>query len=227
MRRSNFNQIFWGLVILIVGVLFLAQNLGYLQDYSFWRYLPGLLIILGIYQLFINKFRAWSGPLLVILFGGYLLMATLQIISWGTFGSLIWPTILILIGLSIILNRGKMGTPFKTTETSNPTVFASFSEQKSRITNQNFEGGEVSAMFGGSKLDLRDARISQPPARIQTTTMFGGVEIYVPMDWDVDIQTVNFFGGSSDNRRSNLPAKETPDLIVTGTVMFGGLEIKS
>jgi choline-glycine betaine transporter len=59
MRRSNFNQIFWGLVIIVVGVLFLAQNLGYLQDYSFWKYLPALLIILGLYQLFINHFRAW------------------------------------------------------------------------------------------------------------------------------------------------------------------------
>ena len=42
MRRSNFNQIFWGLVIIVVGVLFLAQNLGYIQDYSFWKYLPAL-----------------------------------------------------------------------------------------------------------------------------------------------------------------------------------------
>lgn len=227
MRRSNFNQIFWGLVILVVGVLFLAQNLGYLQDYSFWRYLPALLIILGLYQLFINKFHAWTGSVLVIVIGTYLLLATLQFISWGTFGSLIWPTILIMVGLTIILHRGRMGTPFQTTETSEAKVFASFGEQKSRISDQNFKGGEVSAMFGSSKLDLRDAKISQPPARIQTTTMFGGVEIFIPQDWDVDIQTVNFFGGSSDNRRSNQAQKEVPDLIVSGTVMFGGLEVKS
>lgn len=227
MRRSNFNQIFWGLVIVLVGVLFLAQNLGFLQDYSFWRYLPALLIVLGIYQLFVNRFQAWQGPLLVILVGTYLLLATLQIITWATFGSLIWPTILILIGLAIILNRGRIGTPFKSTDSSSPTVFASFGEQNSRISNQEFKGGEVSAMFGGSKLDLREARISQPPARIQTTTMFGGVEIFVPSDWDVDLQTVNFFGGSSDHRHGNIPPKQTPDLIVSGTVMFGGLEIKS
>lgn len=227
MRRSNFNQIFWGFVILLVGVLFLAQNLGYLQDYSFWRYLPALIIILGVYQLFINRFRAWVGPLLTILIGSYLLLATLKIITWATFGSLIWPTILILVGISIILHRGVSKHHFETTSSDSLSVFAIFSEQNKKITNEEFKGAEVSAIFGGSKLNLTESRISQPPASIQTTTMFGGVEIFAPSDWDIDIQTVNFFGGSSDKRRTYPERKETPDLIITGTVMFGGLDVKS
>lgn len=226
MRRSNFNQIFWGLVIIIVGVLFLAQNLGYIQDYSFWKYLPALLIILGLYQLFVNRLRAWVGPLLITLVGTFLLMATLDVITWGTFGSLIWPTILILIGISIILHRGESSRNFETTAGSQMNVFSTFSEQNRKVTSGDFRNAEVTAIFGSSKLDLRDATVSQPPAYIQTTTMFGGVEIFVPSNWDVRINTVAFFGGSSDKRREATPQKETPDLIITGTVFFGGLDIK-
>ncbi|MBE0687327.1 MAG: hypothetical protein IH585_15155 [Anaerolineaceae bacterium] len=226
MRRSNFNQIFWGLVIIIVGVLFLAQNLGYIQDYSFWKYLPALLIILGLYQLFVNRLRAWVGPLLITLVGTFLLMATLDVITWGTFGSLIWPTILILIGISIILHRGESSRNFETTGGSQMNVFSTFSEQNRKVTSGDFRNAELTAIFGSSKLDLRDASVSQPPAYIQTTTMFGGVEIFVPSNWDVRINTVAFFGGSSDKRREVSPQKGTPDLIVTGTVFFGGLDIK-
>lgn len=226
MRRSNFNQIFWGLVIIIVGVLFLAQNLGYIQDYSFWKYLPALLIILGLYQLFVNRLRAWVGPLLITLVGTFLLMATLDVITWGTFGSLIWPTILILIGISIILHRGESSRNFETTAGSQMNVFSTFSEQNRKVTSGDFRNAEVTAIFGSSKLDLRDASVSQPPAYIQTTTMFGGVEIFVPSNWDVRINTVAFFGGSSDKRREVTPQKETPELIITGTVFFGGLDIK-
>ncbi len=225
MRRNNFNQIFWGLVIIVVGVLFLAQNLGFIQDYSFWRYLPGLLIILGLYQLYVNRLRAWVGPLLIILVGTFLLLATLDIISWGTFGSMIWPTILILVGLSIILNRGGSTTNFQATSGNQINVFSTFSEQKRKV-NGDFKNGEASAIFGSSKLDLVEASVQQPPAYIQTTTMFGSVEIFVPAEWDVQVNTVAFFGEGSDKRRNASPGKETPDLIVTGTVFFGAVEIK-
>ena len=226
MRRSNFNQIFWGFVILLVGVLFLAQNLGYLQDYSFWRYLPALLIVLGAYQMLINRFRAWIGPLLTILLGSYLLLATLKIITWGTFASLIWPTILILVGLAIILQRG-VKQHIETTSSDSVSIVTIFGDHNKKIANEEFKGGEVSAIFGGSKLDLTESRITQPPATIQTTTMFGGVQILAPSDWDIDIQTVNFFGGSSDSRHAYPERKSTPDLVITGTVMFGGFEVKS
>ena len=55
MRRSA-GGIFWGLVLIGVGALLLARNLGY--DIRFWgyvaRYWPALLIALGVYLLFVR-----------------------------------------------------------------------------------------------------------------------------------------------------------------------------
>ncbi len=227
MRRSNFNQIFWGLAIILVGGLFLAQNLGFLQGYSFWRYLPALLIVLGVYQLFLNRFRAWVGPALITLIGIFLLSATLRFISWATFGSLIWPTILILVGISIILHRGEGSRDYENDTSKYLNMFAAFSEQKRKVTGTAFTGAEITSIFGGSKLDLRDARVTQPPAYVQTTALFGGVEVFVPEDWNVRLDTFAFFGGASDKHRQDTSMKDQPDLVVTGTVFFGGLDIKS
>jgi predicted membrane protein len=228
-RHNSFNQIFWGLAIIIVGLLFLAQNLGLMDTFPFWNFLPALLVILGIYQLFINRFRAWVGPVIMILVGLYLLMATLDFISWSTFGTLIWPSVLILIGLSIIFRQGGVTGQHKefSEETNSQfSVFSAFSGQKRRLTSVDFQSGEATAMFGATEIDLREAKVTNPPARIQTTAMFGGVEIYVPEDWDVRMDVVAFFGGCDDKRRNVIGPKATPDLIISGTVMFGGLDIK-
>jgi predicted membrane protein len=139
---------------------------------------------------------------------------------------MIWPTILILIGVSIILHRGESHNSVEESSGSQMNVFSIFSEQNRKVTSGDFKNAEVTAIFGGSKLDLRDASITKPPAYIQTTTMFGSVEIFIPSQWDVRINTVAFFGGSSDKRREVSPQKDTPDLVITGTVFFGGLDIK-
>lgn len=225
-RNNHFNQIFWGLVIIAVGLLFLAQNLGYQVGFQFWRYLPGLLILLGIYQLFINQWRAWVGPIIMILIGGYLLSATLGFIAWGTFGNLIWPTVLILVGLSIIFRHGIAGSNSSEESGSNFNAFSAFSDQKKMITTQDFQNGELTTIFGALKIDLNQAAVVNAPAHLQTTTLFGGIEIYIPADWNVHLNVVALFGGSEDKRKTGISAKSTPDLIVSGTVLFGGLEIK-
>ena len=229
-RRNSFNTIFWGLALVLVGFLFLSQNLGFLGDFPFWNYLPALLIILGIYQLFANQFRAWAGPVILILIGTFLLLAALDFISWSTFGTLIWPTVLILIGLSIIFRRGSgsnSGHEYTEETDAHFNVFSAFSGQNRRVTGSDFRNGELTAMFGGIEIDMREAVITNKPARVQTTVMFGGADIFVPQDWDVRIDVFAMFGGTEDKRINLPPAKGTPDLIINGTVLFGGLNVKS
>lgn len=226
-RRSSFNQIFWGLAIVIVGVIFLIENLGLFGNINLWKFLPILLVILGIYQLFVNQFKAWIGPAILIILGGLLFLAATDVISWAVFGTLIWPSILILLGLSLIMRRGEsMGSGYTEEERSQFNIFAGFSGQNRKVTNQQFRSGEITCMFGGVELDLRDAAIQEAPARIQSTVMFGGADIFVPSDWDVRLEMVALFGGSEDKRGKAPMPKETPDLIISGTVMFGGLSLK-
>lgn len=228
-QRFNMNQIFWGVAVILVGFIFLIQNLGLVPGMNFWRYLPILLVFLGLYQLVVNQFRAWIGPVILILVGSLLTLATMEIIRWATFGSLIWPIILIIVGLNIILRRSDASSSFSEkfdiSEERDFNFFTAFSGLKKKITSQDFKNGEMTVMFGGVELDFHDAQINQTPAGIQTTVMFGGAEIFVPADWDVRNNVVAIFGGV-DNKRRETPVKDTPDLVISGTVLFGGLDIR-
>lgn len=43
------NRIFWGIVFVLFGILFLARNMGYIDlHYAFRTYWPILLILVGL-----------------------------------------------------------------------------------------------------------------------------------------------------------------------------------
>jgi hypothetical protein len=64
-------------------------------------------------------------------------------------------------------------------------------------------------------------------ARMDVFVLLGGGEIRVPEGWDVTIN-VSAIGGAVDDKRATLPTTEEhrPKLLITGTVLFGGIEVK-
>ena len=72
----------------------------------------------------------------------------------------------------------------------------------------------------------------EKPARIEVSTIMGGVEIYVPGHWSVKTDVLPIMGGVDDNRTmagprdEGDPSDQLPDLVVSGTVLIGGLAIK-
>ena len=84
----------------------------------------------------------------------------------------------------------------------------------------------VIAMFGGSDIDLRQARIPAGGIRINAFALFGGVDIIVPEDLNVEASGAGIFGGfdGKNHRGSNDPL--TPTVKVNGLAMFGGVDVK-
>jgi len=102
---------------------------------------------------------------------------------------------------------------------------AVFSGVERRITTQDFHGTGCTAIFGGCKIDLRDAEIQGTEAVVNAYAIFGGTEIRVPEDWEIVNRGIAIFGGISENRRHTIaPAKR---LIIEGAALFGGVEIKN
>lgn len=80
--------------------------------------------------------------------------------------------------------------------------------------------------LGGTVLDLRRTNIEQGETYIDVECVFGGVEIYVPLDWRVDLQANVFLGGCEDKRVPGVNIDQSRSLVVIGNVSFGGVEIK-
>lgn len=95
------------------------------------------------------------------------------------------------------------------------------------ISAQDFHGAQCTAVFGGCKIDLRDAQIQGSEAVLATYAIFGGVEIRVPDDWEVVNRNTSIFGGVDDRTRQSSRGRGTKTLILDGMTIFGGTSVKN
>ncbi len=108
---------------------------------------------------------------------------------------------------------------------------AIFGGVERRITDRDFRSGRVSSVFGGMELDFHDANIEGDEAVLEVNAIFGGAEIRVPETWRVEARSQTLFGGYSDTTRVSPSLDANPvkrkTLIITGTILFGGVEVKN
>ena len=90
-----------------------------------------------------------------------------------------------------------------------------------------FRHATVTAWYGGSSLDLRDATLDPTGATIDVKAIFGGSQLVVPETWRVELQGRGIFGGFGDTRDQDRVDPTGPLLTVNGLSIFGGIGISS
>ncbi len=84
---------------------------------------------------------------------------------------------------------------------------------------------KVITVFGGAKIDFREAHLGPEIKYISIGCCFGGVDIIVPPGVNVVSNAMSVFGGI-DNRSSGEIGPDSPTIIIDGLVVFGGVTIK-
>jgi predicted membrane protein len=106
-------------------------------------------------------------------------------------------------------------------------VTAVFGGVKKNVLSKNFKGGDIVSFMGGSEIDLTQADFSGK-ITIDATNIFGGTKLIVPPTWDVQSDITAIFGGVDDKRQvQGVNMDPNKVLILDGTCMFGGIEIRS
>jgi hypothetical protein len=210
-----------GLLMILVGATWLAGNLGFEEAHEvlsqFW---PLLLVVFGI-SVLVTRQNGVLGVALIL--GGLYAFARernlLEVDFWAVFG----PTMIVLIGASVIWRAFYRPGPEGPTD-SYIRAFSVWSGTELRPTHQ-FEGAELTAVMGGAKLDLSRAPIARDSVTIDVFLLMGGAEITVPPDWEVTQKVTLFMGGCVDRRR---PTTQPPTrrLLIRGFAMMGAVEIK-
>lgn len=95
------------------------------------------------------------------------------------------------------------------------------------VLDPEFKGGDMNAVFGGITLDLRRTSLPEGDTCLEINAVFGGITIYVPTDWYVETHLDAVFGGFQDNRMPVEPKDKTRKLIITGSCVFGGGELRN
>ncbi len=101
---------------------------------------------------------------------------------------------------------------------------AVFSGQQVKSTSDNLDGTTLFALFGGIKCDFSLALIESDIV-IDTTAIFGGVELLFPPGINVEVRSTPLFGGVENKKQP--PLKENaPTVTVRSLSLFGGVTIK-
>jgi predicted membrane protein len=133
--------------------------------------------------------------------------------------------ILALIVFFFVNGPGSHGSDRKGTSTDSNFNESAVLGGVDRANNtQNFRSGEASAFMGGINLDLRDAAMEGSEATIHITAVMGGVDIRIPKTWTVVNHVTPVMGAVDDHTSSGDGEKK---IIIEGTVVMGGLDIKN
>lgn len=225
----------WPMILVVVGLFSLIKH-------EFKSGFGGILLGLGLYFLFEREFGFNFGienyifPVVLIILGIYLISKKRQENQ-------------VMDDLRQRMNTPKTGNSESSTSetstgsTSKPisgmsstsgisfndrlNIDAIFSGVNKRVLSKNFQGGKLTAAFGGIDLDLSQADFSGLVV-MQVDVIFGGMKLIVPPHWDVRTEVSNIAAGVEDKRiyrESEVDADKV--LVIKGTILFGGLEIKS
>lgn len=221
---------FAGIIVVIVGAVLLARQMD--ADLPYWLFNIGpILIAVGLYIGYRSNFRNWVWAV-VASFG--VLILTSKIVGFSV-AQFIWPLAIIAVGLVLIFRPRRDKDAWKnwghmSEENSGDDFFDStaiFGAIKKNIISKNFKGGDVTTIFGGAEINLGQAEINGH-ASIDMTHIFGGSKIIIPSDWTLRTDDlVCIFGGLDDKRKQMGPADTNKVLVLHGTCIFGGIDIKS
>jgi len=102
-----------------------------------------------------------------------------------------------------------------------------FSGVNRKLMTKNFQGGKATVIFGSLDLDLTKADFTGVIS-LDLEVGFGGVKLIIPPHWDVRTEVSNIAAGLEDKRMFREGGVDTNKvLILKGTLLFSGLEIKS
>jgi hypothetical protein len=167
--------------------------------------------------------RLSLGPAALFVIGVLLLVDQLDLVQVD---AILWPIVAVLAGVWLLLNRTRRGTSREqVAERQDVVALLGASESKNR--SDHFRHANVSAVFGGATLDMRDAHLD-PGASVDALAVFGGVDVVVPEGWRVSMSGLPIFGGYEDKTHGDRAlSPDAPVLKVGATAIFGGVTVKN
>jgi predicted membrane protein len=218
------GRVLWGIVLVVVGGVFLLDELGMVAAgdliATWW---PMILVVVGVHGLITSSTRNLGA--LILLFLG----VTFQADALTTFAvwSVAWPLAIVGLGVWLLLRRPAAPSAGTSSE-ARTDAFALMSERVERVTSREWEGGEVVTIMGSTEVHLEEAELAPGGAEITVTAIMGGTEVFVPDDWHVVVDGTPILGSVEDARRE--PAlvldEDRPLLRVRGVAILGGIEVR-
>ncbi|NII25076.1 cell wall-active antibiotics response protein [Pseudoflavitalea sp. X16] len=239
-RKNKQGNTLAGILLLVAGGALLLRQFGLSIPHFLFTW-PMILIVVGLFIGTQTNFRDFGW---LIIFGiGAFCLARNELMPDYDIRRFIVPIILIAVGLVILLAPRNKKWHYRK-ETKLATLEAGFATDeggikadvldatsifgnvKKVIYSKDFKGGEVVSIFGGVEIDLSQADIKGPVV-LEIVSFFGGAKLIIPPHWEIRPEATAIFGGVEDKRPRQSITSPDKVLILQGTSIFSGIDIKS
>ncbi|GGU82361.1 hypothetical protein GCM10010260_13690 [Streptomyces filipinensis] len=102
-------------------------------------------------------------------------------------------------------------------------VFGGFAREGRWVVPQRFTSW---SMWGGGRLDLCEARSASRETEIRAVALWGGTEIVVPDDVDVEVRGLGLFGVFGRRGAGGARRPGAPRVVIRGVALFGAVVTK-
>ena len=248
------GRIVWGGILILLGVVYALDAFGVLTAGDILRYWPLILIGIGATKISRARFSSQrTAGFILVAIGGVFLLRTLHLVWFHSRD--VWPAVFLLVGgflvwQAVTRRQAPVGGGGETSpgervldgareglaSSRNGRVelgsvlneFAFMGGGDRVVRAQDFRGGEITAIMGGFGIDLRGAAIAGDSATINIFTLWGGVDLKVPEEWNIVMSgapILGVFTNSAKTFRQGDAAAKT--LFVKGAAIMGGVEVKN
>lgn len=225
--KKSYSNIIFGICVVLLGISMLGRYTGFIDFTLFfdgWWTL--FLIIPGFMGLFSRGSRFFSCIILTV--GIVLLLNAQGVIQDNLIWKIMLSSFIIILGINIIFSNIVIRKQFNRIEDNDDNMeiesyIAIFGGKEERYSKGVFKGANLTAIFGGVELDLRDAKVDKD-VKINATAVFGGCDIIAPQNVNVKVCGANVFGGT-DNKVGVIN-DDYPTIYINAEAIFGGVEIK-
>lgn len=225
---KDYTKYIIGFLLIFIGLILGLNAFGITNINLFFSGWWTLFIIIPSLVGLIND-KEKTSSLIFLIIGVWLFLAERDLIEYELLIKLLLPVILISIGLLLVFKdvlsiNGKEIKKINANNKESNNYIAVFGSQDLKFEDEKVENLDLKTLFGGIKLDLRDAKIEKDIV-INTLSVFGGIDIYVPDDVKVKVSSTPFFGGVEVKREKQSSKKEIT-IYLNSVCIFGGVDVK-
>jgi predicted membrane protein len=228
------KRVLLGGILIFLGGLFLLNTMNIL-DFRFTHVVfswPFIMLVIGLFVL-LNTEKKFLGGILSGIGALFLVERIFPQIDYD--GGIVIPILFIILGTYIIFKKRKLGSGsefFSDTSKVNKDKIddvSIFGGGTKIISSNNFQGGNITAIFGGSEINLINCQLAEGDNVLDVLCVFGGTTIILPKEWNVVINVTSVLGGFSNKaiRNPSIVIDQTRTLHIKGLAMFGGGEVKT
>lgn len=222
--KYKLTNTLWGFLFIILGICYAGDSFNLWNFNMFFNGWWTLLIIIPcIFSIIENGTR--TGNVIGLIIGLVLLLSAQGLINEKVFVKLIFPAILILIGIKIIFNDNLEKTVDINIDSENELEYTCiFTNKEENFLNRNFYSTSILTMFGKMKLDLMKSYINSD-IKINVVCIFGTVNLVTPEDINIQVYLNPIFG-KVINEKINYKIEDKPTIYIEGSSIFGKINIR-